>query len=33
MLPVDAVLTEDVLSKILSSGHSRVPVHRAGSRC
>lgn len=32
MLPTDAVLSEQLLSQILASGHSRIPVHRPGSR-
>ncbi|KAK9798172.1 hypothetical protein WJX73_006151 [Symbiochloris irregularis] len=30
MLPTDAVLDEQLLSQILASGHSRIPVHRPG---
>lgn len=32
MLPADAVLTEDVFSTICRRGHSRIPIHRPGSR-
>ena len=32
MLPTDAVLDEQLLSRILASGHSRIPVHRPGAR-
>ena len=32
MLPADAVLEEMTLSRIISSGHSRVPIHQPGSR-
>ena len=33
MLSADAVVDEAVLLAILESGHSRVPVHKPGSRC
>ena len=33
MLSADAVLDEEALRGILQAGHSRVPVHRPGSRC
>ncbi len=32
MLPSDAVLEEATLGKIISSGHSRVPIHQPGNR-
>ena len=32
MLPADAVLEEVTLGKIISSGHSRVPIHQPGNR-
>lgn len=32
MLPADATLDEDALRGLLKSGHSRIPVHRPGSR-
>ena len=32
MLPSDAILEEVTLSKIISSGHSRVPIHQPGNR-
>ena len=32
MLPADATLDEDALRGLLQSGHSRIPVHRPGSR-
>ena len=32
MLSADAVLDEEALRGILQAGHSRVPVHRPGSR-
>ncbi|KAL0054729.1 hypothetical protein WJX82_001540 [Trebouxia sp. C0006] len=32
MLPSDAVLEEATLGKIISSGHSRVPIHHPGNR-
>ena len=33
MLSADALVDEGVLLSILESGHSRVPVHKPGSRC
>ena len=32
MLSAGAVLNEQTLASILASGHSRIPVHRAGAR-
>ena len=32
MLPYDAELNEETLRRVLSSGHSRVPVHAPGNR-
>lgn len=32
MLPSDAVLEESTLGKIISSGHSRVPIHHPDNR-
>lgn len=32
MLSADATLDEDALRGLLKSGHSRIPVHRPGSR-
>lgn len=32
MLSLDAVLDEGLLKKVLSCGHSRVPVHTPGNR-
>lgn len=32
MLPADAVLDEDTLTLIVSKGHSRIPIHRPGTR-
>ena len=32
MLPSDTVLDEPALRRILSSGHSRVPVHAPGNK-
>ncbi|KAA6425546.1 MAG: hypothetical protein FRX49_04443 [Trebouxia sp. A1-2] len=32
MLPSDAILEEVTLGKIISSGHSRVPIHHPGNR-
>lgn len=31
-LCIDDVLDETTLRRVLASGHSRVPVHRAGNR-
>lgn len=33
MLSADEELNEETLRGILQAGHSRVPVHRPGSRC
>ena len=33
MLPSNAVLDEATLAKIISSGHSRVPIYRRDNRC
>ena len=33
MLSADALVNEGLLLSVLESGHSRVPVHKPGSRC
>ena len=33
MVAHDAVLDKPLLREIIASGHSRIPVHRAGKPC
>ncbi len=33
MLSADQELTLPTLQSILSSGHSRIPIHKPGTRC